>query len=67
MSKTVVLFKLVHKVTSYEPVQNGSHVQSHTNYPFWEKFKKHLFGYLKKVEKVEKGVFKTKPSKSGIN
>ena len=54
MSKTVVLFKLVHKVTCYEPVQNGSHVQSHTNYPFWEKFKKHLLVNSKKWKKWRK-------------
>ena len=35
---------LIHWNIFYEPIQKGSVEQCRKNNPFWEKFKKHIFG-----------------------
>ena len=42
--KKLVSNCLIHRNTFYEPIQKGFVEQCRKNYPFWEKFKKHIFG-----------------------
>ena len=42
--KNLVSNCLIQRNTFYEPIQKGFVEQCRKNYPFWEKFKKHIFG-----------------------